>query len=89
VTTRLTREAADPALGPPKLLTRRQAADLLSLGTTTVDELIGSGQLASLKIGKARRVLATSIDDFIQRNAEGADDTPLAALARRPRRRAS
>jgi excisionase family DNA binding protein len=61
------REAVDPHLGPPKLLTVEQTAYLTNLGTTTVEKLVASGELPSIKVGKCRRVLASSIDAFIQR----------------------
>lgn len=43
----------DPG-GGALLLTRAQAAQLLNIGTTRVDELIASGELASIPIGEKR-----------------------------------
>jgi len=55
-----------PAPEPlPRLLTVPQAAKALSLGTSTVHELVRSGRLDSVKIGAARRVPAEAIDAFL------------------------
>lgn len=70
---RSTREAQDPNLGPPKLLTVQQAAQQLGIGEATTWALVSSGQLRSLRIGKLRRIPAGAVDDFIAlRLAEGA-----------------
>lgn len=63
------RAALDVAPGPPLLLSRRGAADRLAVGVTTIDMLIGSGQVRSVRIGRARRVVAASLEDFIERLA--------------------
>lgn len=42
-----------------------EAAELLALSRTTVYELVASGQLVSLKIGKARRIPASALEAFI------------------------
>jgi excisionase family DNA binding protein len=59
------RESADPALGPPLLLRVPQAAARLGVGKSTVEALIASGQLRSLKIGKSRRIPVAALEEFI------------------------
>jgi excisionase family DNA binding protein len=58
-----------------QLLTVNQAAARLAVGRVTVYELIRDGQLASLKIGKARRIPERAVEAFIEaRLAAGASD---------------
>jgi excisionase family DNA binding protein len=49
------------------LLTPEEAAELLSVGRTTVYDLIRLGALASVKIGKARRVPADAVRQYVDR----------------------
>ena len=49
----------------PRLLTTTQVAETLSLGESTVRELIRSGELESVKIGTARRVPLEALDAFV------------------------
>ncbi len=50
------------------LLTRAQVAQALQLSTRSVDYLIQSGKLPSLKIGKARRVRREDVEKFARRD---------------------
>ena len=56
-----------------QLLTIDETAEVLSLGKTKVYEHIANNDLASVKIGKARRVIAKSIDEFIERLSRGSN----------------
>ena len=47
-----------------------QTSFLLKLGRSKTYELILSGQLASLKIGRSRRVPMAAIEEFIQAQLE-------------------
>jgi excisionase family DNA binding protein len=47
------------------LLTPEEAADRLSLSRTTVYELIRTGELRSVKIGRARRVPVVALQDYV------------------------
>jgi excisionase family DNA binding protein len=47
------------------MLTVRDVANRLSLKERTVRELLGSGQLPSVKIGGARRVEPAALERFI------------------------
>jgi len=49
------------------LLKVEEAAHLLSLSRKTVYDLIGRGDLASLKIGGCRRIPLSALHDFIAR----------------------
>lgn len=47
------------------LLTPEVAADLLSIGRTKVYELMANGTLASVRIGKCRRVPREALDELV------------------------
>jgi excisionase family DNA binding protein len=47
------------------LLTPEEAADRLALSRTTIYELIRKGELRSVKVGRARRIPAGALDDFV------------------------
>jgi excisionase family DNA binding protein len=51
-------------------VTPRQACTALSLGITKLYELLGNGELASYREGKARRILVSSIRDYLARRLE-------------------
>ena len=53
-----------------KLLTVAEAATILRLGRTLVYELVLRGELASVKIGRARRIPVSAIDAFIRARLE-------------------
>jgi excisionase family DNA binding protein len=50
---------------PPEALTTDQVARQLGLSRSTVATMIGRGQLASVKIGAARRVLRRDLDAYL------------------------
>lgn len=57
---------APPTSPPAKLLLRvEEAADLLGLSRTRVFELIGAGQLESVKVGGSRRVPRAAVEAFV------------------------
>lgn len=47
------------------LLTVEEAAARLSLGRTSVFAMVKSGELRSLKVGKARRIVAESLHTWV------------------------
>ena len=49
------------------LLTIPEAARTLGVGRSFVYELLMTGEIASIKIGRSRRVLVTSLHTFISR----------------------
>ena len=54
----------------PLLLKVEDAAYKLSLSRTKVYELMESGQLTSIKIGTARRIPRTALDEYIARQLQ-------------------
>ena len=57
------------------LLTVSQAADYLSLGRSLVYTLVMRGEIASIKIGRARRIPTAALDQFVA--ARLAESTPV------------
>lgn len=53
------------------LLTPEEAAKRLSVGRTTVYELMGSGQLESMTIGRSRRIHTDALNEFVNRMRQG------------------
>lgn len=49
------------------LLTPEQAAERLGIGRSKVYELIGTGELESVKIGRLRRVPVDALTTFVER----------------------
>lgn len=50
---------------PPRLLKVEDAARLLNVGRSAVYDLIRSGRLRSVKIGKSRRIPREAVDEVI------------------------
>lgn len=57
----------------PLLLTVDEAAHMLRIGRTVVYQLIQEGEIRSVKIGRNRRVVATSIGEYVSRLLEQPD----------------
>ena len=51
---------------PQLLLTVEEAAEVLRIGRTTMFELIRTGQVATVPIGRLRRVPMGALQQFIQ-----------------------
>jgi excisionase family DNA binding protein len=58
-----------PAITPEMkvLISVEEAAAMLSLGRTLVYQLVMRGELRSIKIGSTRRVIASSLQEYIGR----------------------
>jgi excisionase family DNA binding protein len=73
------------------LLTANAAARRLSVGRTKVFELLGSGELPSVQIGRLRRIPARALNDYVNgliadQIGEGAcDDSPTSVASCRER----
>ena len=50
----------------PRLLDVQQVSDLLNISRTSVYDLISTGELESIKIGRSRRILVEDLELFIQ-----------------------
>jgi len=59
-----TQSAISPAT-PKLLLTVDEAADVLSLGRTYVYHLVMCNKIASVKLGRKRRIPVSALHDFI------------------------
>jgi excisionase family DNA binding protein len=46
--------------------TREEAAAALGIGITKMKELISTGEIRSVKIGRLRRITVSSINEYIQ-----------------------
>lgn len=57
---------------PPRLLRKGAAALALGVSERTIDTLIRSGELRSVKIGKRRLVPVVAIDEFVDAMAGAA-----------------
>ncbi len=51
------------------LYTTEETAAMLKIGVTKAKSLIRSGELHSVKIGRLRRIMAVSLDEYVQRLA--------------------
>ncbi len=49
----------------PMLLTAEDVAERTNLGRSTIYALLKSGELKSVKVGRARRIPAAALDEFI------------------------
>lgn len=49
------------------LLKPEEAAEVLSIGRSKVYELIGTGELASVRVGASRRIPADALVEFVSR----------------------
>ncbi|MGH8926385.1 MAG: helix-turn-helix domain-containing protein [Acidimicrobiia bacterium] len=58
------------------LLKPEEAAEVLSIGRSKVYELIGTGELPSVRIGASRRIPAEAIVEFVNRLQDPVVDSP-------------
>ena len=52
-----------------KLLTAEEAAKVLRIGRSKLYQLLAAQELASIKIGRSRRVRMADVEDYIERLA--------------------
>lgn len=58
----------DHTLSSPRiLLSVEQAAEQLTIGRTRVYELIRTGEIESVQIGRLRRIPAVALDNYVHR----------------------
>jgi excisionase family DNA binding protein len=55
------------------LLKPEEAATYLGIGRSKVFELLADGRLASVRIGRSRRITVAALDDFVARLAEAGE----------------
>jgi excisionase family DNA binding protein len=73
----------------PILQTVRDVAQLLAIGRTGVYQLIGQGDLEVVHIGRAARIPAAAVHDFVRRCREAGGSSAVAELLLRPAERQS
>ena len=56
---------------PEPLLDKEQAADILSVSERTLDTLIASGEIASIKVKRCRRIPPQALRAYVDRQAAG------------------
>jgi len=57
---------------PVKLYTVAEVAVMMRLSESKIWQLVYSGELDSIKIGWSRRVVATSVDEYIKQQLQAA-----------------
>ena len=56
-----------PSSPAPLLLTVQQAAEMLGIGRSTLYELLGAGELQSVKLGGSRRIPFSAVREYVER----------------------
>ncbi len=59
-------EQRPPMISNRLLLTVEEAGQLLGVGRTTVYQLIGDGEIRTVKIGRSRRVARCDLEAFVE-----------------------
>jgi excisionase family DNA binding protein len=62
--------ADDGEKNPRLLLSTSEVAERLSMGRSFVQELVTRGEIASVKLGKARRISVRSLEAYVRRLEE-------------------
>jgi excisionase family DNA binding protein len=57
------------ALDQPLLVTVEEAARLLGIGRTTMFELIGNGEVKSIRLGRRRLIARRSLEHFVDEHS--------------------
>ena len=57
-------------MGEPLLVDVIEAARMLGVGRSKLYQLLTAGEIASIHIGKSRRVVVADLTAFVQRQAE-------------------
>jgi len=60
-------ERSRSQIGYPMLVTVEEAAGLLRIGRTTAYELVMSGKLQSVKVGRRRLVVREGVQDYVSK----------------------
>jgi excisionase family DNA binding protein len=62
----------------PVLMTPERAAEALAISRSRLYELIGRNEIASIKIGRSRRILTSAISEYALRLVEQqTEDSPV------------
>jgi excisionase family DNA binding protein len=68
-----TRSAVEAALPEPAVYTVSETCRQLRVSRGTVNRLIREGKLRSVRIGRSRRILASSVPELLERLQERAE----------------
>jgi excisionase family DNA binding protein len=63
----VTKHQDRPATTSPLLFSVEEAAQLLGIGRTFMFQLVATGEISSLKIGKRRKIPREALDQYIER----------------------
>lgn len=58
-----------PAVATPLLLTIEETADRLRVKRSMLYQLVATGELKSIKVGRLRRILVRDLEAFVERLA--------------------
>lgn len=64
-------ESATPVAPPRLLVTVEQAAKVLAIGRSLMYELVSREEVASVKIGRARRIAVAALEEYVMRQRTG------------------
>jgi excisionase family DNA binding protein len=67
----------------PLLVTVAQAAQVLAVGRTTIYELISTGQLTPIHIGRSVRLPVRQLEDFVNAQLSSSTDAEAASIVPR------
>jgi hypothetical protein len=76
MTTSVTRVRRSTAPSPPIAISPLAASRLLSIGTSSLYNLLRAGELDGFHCGRARRVTTQSIEDYVARQLAIANNAP-------------
>lgn len=65
---------APPEESEPLLLTAEQASQVLQIGRSHLYELLGRGEIKSIKIGRSRRIPVIEIERYIESGMEDGEE---------------
>jgi excisionase family DNA binding protein len=72
--------------GGALLLTMIEAARVLSIGRTTMYDLVGAGEIDVVHIGRSARVPAAALEEFVERQRRNGTTVPSTTSAARAKR---
>lgn len=58
------------------LLRESEAREMLGVSRTTLFELMRTGEIESVRIGRSRRIPVTALEEYVDRLGRGQEDGP-------------
>ena len=59
----------------PMLLRAEEVAKLLSLGRSTIFQMLARGELPAVRVGRAVRIPRSALEEWIRQRTEGVDES--------------